>query len=93
MYGLQTVTFEIQHKPGYRLKIRAGFHSGAVVGGVVGTKIPHYSIFGDTVEIAGLMESAGLPMKVQALRQYFLAAPKVKLFELQFSIQRRQLER
>jgi class 3 adenylate cyclase len=64
--GLQTVTFEIQHKPGYRLKIRAGFHSGAVVGGVVGTKIPHYSIFGDTVEIAGLMESAGLPMKVLA---------------------------
>ena len=35
----QTVTFEIQHKPGYRLKIRAGFHSGAVVGGVVGTKV------------------------------------------------------
>ena len=36
---------------------RIGIHSGSVVGGMVGTKIPHYSIFGDTVEIAGLMES------------------------------------
>ncbi|XP_023333523.1 uncharacterized protein LOC111705255 isoform X2 [Eurytemora carolleeae] len=61
----KTLTFEIQHKPGYRLKIRIGMHTGSVVGGVVGTKIPHYSIFGDTVELAGLMESSGLPMKIQ----------------------------
>ena len=36
-----------------------------VVGGVVGTKIPHYSVFGDAVEIASLMESSGQPMKIQ----------------------------
>ena len=63
-FSAKTVTFEVQHKPGYRLKIRIGMHTGSVVGGVVGTKIPHYSIFGDTVEIAGLMESSGQPMKV-----------------------------
>ena len=39
------------------MKYRIGIHSGNVVGGMVGTKIPHYSIFGDTVEIAGFMES------------------------------------
>ena len=33
---------------------------------LIGTKIPHYSIFGDTVEIAGLMESSGQPMKVDS---------------------------
>lgn len=36
----------VQHKPGSRLKLRMGMHSGRVVGGVVGTKIPHYSVFG-----------------------------------------------
>ena len=61
----KVLTFEIQHKPGFRLKLRMGMHSGSVVGGVVGTKIPHYSIFGDTVEIAGLMESTGQPMQIQ----------------------------
>ena len=42
-------TFQIQHKPGYRLKLRMGMHSGQVVGGVVGTKIPHYSVFGSAL--------------------------------------------
>ena len=61
----KVLTFEIQHKPGYRLRLRMGMHSGSVVGGVVGTKIPHYSIFGSTLEIAALMEPTGLPMKIQ----------------------------
>ena len=59
------VTFEVPHKPGYRLQLRMGIHSGACVAGVVGTKIPHYSIFGESVELAGLMESSGEPMKIQ----------------------------
>ena len=59
------MTFEVAHKPGYQLKMRMGIHSGGCVAGVVGTKIPHYSVFGDTVEIAGLMESSGEPMKIQ----------------------------
>ena len=47
------VTFEIKHKPGFRLKLRMGMHSGKVVGGVVGSKIPHYSVFG-LVAVFGL---------------------------------------
>ena len=39
--------------------------SPQVVGGVVGSKIPHYSVFGDTVELASLMESSGSAMKIQ----------------------------
>ena len=33
--------------------------------GVVGTKIPHYSVFGETVEMASIMECSGEPMKIQ----------------------------
>ena len=36
-----------------------------VVCGVVGTRIPHYSVLGDAVEIASLMESSGIPMMIQ----------------------------
>lgn len=59
------VTFEVAHKPGYRLRMRMGIHTGSCVAGVVGTKIPHYSVFGETVEIAGIMEASGEPMKIQ----------------------------
>lgn len=58
-------TFEVVHKPGYRLRLRMGIHSGPAVAGVVGTKVPHYSVFGETVDMAGLMESSGEPMKIQ----------------------------
>ena len=61
----KVTTFEIKHKPNIKLQLRMGIHCGQVVCGVVGTKIPHYSVLGDTVEIAGLMESTGLPMMIQ----------------------------
>ena len=46
---VQVDGFEVKHKPNYKLRMRMGIHSGRCVGSVVGSKMPHFSVFGDTV--------------------------------------------
>jgi class 3 adenylate cyclase len=50
---------------GLQITLRAGIHSGAVVAGVIEEKRPQYTIFGDAVNVASVMESSSEAGKIQ----------------------------
>ena len=49
--------------------IRVGFHSGPAIASVVGSRLPKYTILGDSVNTAARMESSCLPGRIQCTEE------------------------
>jgi phospholipid-translocating ATPase len=55
---------EVNQSINAELNMRIGIHTGDAIGGITGTNVVRYDIYGKDVMIANKMESNGVPGKV-----------------------------
>ncbi|CAD5114761.1 DgyrCDS3804 [Dimorphilus gyrociliatus] len=76
---------------GQNIRLTIGIHSGEVVAGVVGQKLPRYAVFGSTVCLASRMESTGLTDCINISETTFECLQTEENRDEQFEIKKRGL--
>jgi class 3 adenylate cyclase len=69
------------------MRIRVGINSGPVVAGVIGKSKYIYDLWGDTVNLASRMESAGVPDTIQVTRPVYETLKDQYVFESRGAIE------
>jgi class 3 adenylate cyclase len=93
-YSMLKIIKKVQ-KENKELNMRIGLHTGDVIGGVMGTSIVRYDIYGTDVLIANQMESNGIPGKIviSETTKSFLEKAQPKSYQYKFHTEVKTLER